>query len=171
MSRFAKWSLQAKPSDHTILHDFCPQGPWEGGPQTSPNTPPQFERNSLTRNSWWRVRGYLEKGYVSEILDTNLSFLLGQWLNLKVFGITYFIRENKPFKRLYFRVPFAKWALVIQNSLPEDLTSLTPQFTSPPQLWLEDFGWLLVLVILVISRLITLLVGITTPVTHLFSAI
>ena len=42
----------------------------------------------------------------TKVKHTNL---LVQWLKFKTFWNYIFSRENKPFKRLYFRVPFAKW--------------------------------------------------------------
>ena len=41
-----------------------------------------------------------------------IESLLGQWLNelLTFWDYSFFSRENKPFKRLYFRGPLAKWS-------------------------------------------------------------
>ena len=45
--------------------------------------------DSSSVDSWWFQR---------------LFTLLGQWLTFETFGDSIFSRENKPFKRLYFRV-------------------------------------------------------------------
>ena len=79
----------SKPSDHTILHDFAHRV--GTGPPDFPFQTPTIRKKFFDKKLLVKGQGYLFPGYVSEILDTNLSFLLGQWLNLKFFGTTYLV--------------------------------------------------------------------------------